>query len=561
MGLVQRRIGVQLALALILASAGPLVGAALLVSSLIESSLMRQAESTQKRVLEACASLIEDYASSAEAKLGTIAQLVAKEKAGVDPRAEAQAREALARKLDAALRPSDTFLQLSYFSYQKGQTEVYSYRPKAEGTTIVVASKPPPIPLAHPLITRPPFTSTDVELDGSDPFFWSSVPVGPEGSAAGVLVARVNLNPVRRTLTSLAGEQAQIILQDSSGGKISSARSEAATDVIATRGTVSGRKWSLEFRQPRGIALAGLDQARRQALLWLALALLTALALAAFLTARIVTPVRALSRAARQMGHGELSARSNVSREDELGELARTFDQMAESLQKLDELKSDFVSHVSHELRSPLTSIKVSIANLRDGTMGPLAESQLIVLGRVAADLERLIRMVNELLEAARLEAGQAQLQKEVCDLEGIVRQVLETARPLTHEKGVELELRGSVTRVSVDPLKLHRAVLNLVDNAIRFSPSGGRVLVEVGVEKNLAVCRVSDSGPGIDPARIERLFEKFNNEPGPKGEKRAGAGLGLWISKKIIELNGGSIRAENRPEGGARFTLSIPEA
>jgi signal transduction histidine kinase len=201
---------------------------------------------------------------------------------------------------------------------------------------------------------------------------------------------------------------------------------------------------------------------------------------------------------------------------------------MASAVQELDRLKGEFVAHVSHELRTPLTSAKVSLANVQEGIAGKEA------VGRVQEDLDRLIRMVNELLDVARIEAG-VTLAKEPADLGALVRSSVDTLRPLAR---VPLEVTGSGATVEVDRARIQQIVVNLVDNALKYAKS--RVDVAVSGRE----VRVTDDGPGVPPEHREKIFEKFSKvETGPKPP---GAGLGLSISRKIAQLHGGSLACED---------------
>ncbi|MBI2924031.1 MAG: HAMP domain-containing histidine kinase [Planctomycetes bacterium] len=588
----RRRIGVQLALALVLASLAPLAGAGLLVSGLIETSLEREAQGTHDTLLAASRSLVDGHVRDSQAKLLTIAKMIVSEDYAVpleDTKADMRNREDLARRLNALLTPSDTFLELGYYSYlrpvdqvgpgQNGDPENWAQRAQVqqEGynntrnlnkdnnfNPIPASNDAPRLPLNDPLARLPKsgqlYVCDTIQWSGPIPFIEMSVPVVSGERVIGVLVASVNLAPLRTVLSSLAAGKAVITLRDAAGTQLVS-DGPVVEEAFETRGPRGERGWELSIRQPRGEAFATVTAARRQAWKWFGAAVALSLLLTAFFTARILPPVRALSLAAERMGRGDLTARSNVSRDDELGQLARAFDQMAESLEKLDQLKSDFVSHVSHELRTPLTSIKLSVANLQDGVVGPLDAKQLGVLGRVREDLDRLIRMVNELLDAARLEAGKVELAREACDFGAVATQAVETVRPLAERKSVRLVVECAAAPLTGDRAKLHEVVVNLVDNAVKFSPAGGEVRVAVRGVDGAAECVVEDRGPGIEPSKITRIFDKFSMVPGNGAPKPPGAGLGLSITRKIVELHGGTIRAENVADGGARFVVRISQS
>ncbi|HVR87816.1 MAG TPA: HAMP domain-containing sensor histidine kinase, partial [Planctomycetota bacterium] len=274
-------------------------------------------------------------------------------------------------------------------------------------------------------------------------------------------------------------------------------------------------------------ALAPLREARRRAYLLFGLAAVAALGLATLTARRIVRPIESLSKAAHELAGGNLAVRSGIKRDDEIGQLARAFDRMATSVQQLDQMKGEFVAHVSHELRTPLTSAKVTLANVQEGIGG--IES----LGRVQDDLDRLIRMVNELLDIARIEAG-LRLAKQVTNLGELVHSAADSLRPLAK---VSLTITGSGDTIDLDPARVQQIVVNLVHNALKYARS------RVDVETNGKEVRVSDDGPGVPPEQRERIFEKFSKvETGPKPP---GAGLGLSIARKLARLHGATLTCE----------------
>jgi len=190
-------------------------------------------------------------------------------------------------------------------------------------------------------------------------------------------------------------------------------------------------------------------------------------------------------------------------------------------------MKGEFVAHVSHELRTPLTSAKAALANVQEGISGPEA------LGRVQQDLDRLIRMVNELLDIARIEAG-LQLAKQATSLGELVRSAAESLRPLAK---VTLTVSGGGDTIDLDPARVQQIVVNLVDNALKYAKS------RVDVETRGREVRVSDDGPGVPPEHRERIFEKFSKvETGPKPP---GAGLGLSIARKLAQLHGATLTCD----------------
>lgn len=232
------------------------------------------------------------------------------------------------------------------------------------------------------------------------------------------------------------------------------------------------------------------------------------------------------------------------------------------ALEQADRLRSHFLSHVSHELRTPLTSIKGFIQNLLDGLTGPLNEKQQRYLSRMLENSDRLIRMIEDLLDRTRIETGRLEVHPGDLDLEFCLTDAIEQLRPLASAKGQRLSLSGPDTRVVVlaDRDRLIQVTVNLIQNAIKYTPEGGEISLAIEVaDPRVAHVLVRDTGPGIPAEDFERIFDPFfrvqqGQRSGPKG-----LGLGLSIVKTLVELQGGTVQAKNRLEGGAEFSFTLP--
>ncbi len=232
-----------------------------------------------------------------------------------------------------------------------------------------------------------------------------------------------------------------------------------------------------------------------------------------------------------------------------------------ERLRELDQLKSTFVSIVSHELRTPMTSIKGYVENMLDGLTGHLTEKQFSYLGRVKYNVERLTRMINDLLDLSRIEAGRVELALRPVSLLELVTEVLESLQTLAREKSVTLEACHAdlLPMILGDRDKLHQILTNLIQNAVKFTPPGGAVRVESLVQDDQFVqVSVGDTGCGIQPDELAKVFEKFYRAESAPTEAR-GAGLGLAIVKSLVELHGGRIWVESAPGAGSRFSFTLP--
>jgi two-component system phosphate regulon sensor histidine kinase PhoR len=228
-------------------------------------------------------------------------------------------------------------------------------------------------------------------------------------------------------------------------------------------------------------------------------------------------------------------------------------------LRRADQIRRDFVANVSHELRTPLTAIRgyVEALNEEDTT----AEDRKRFLDIVGRHTRRMERLVKDLLRLARLDAGQETLELSPCDTRALVTGVVAEVTSAADDKGQRLEVgiaRGAET-VRADPAKLHDAVRNLVSNAIAYSPERSTIRIEANAAGDRRVeIVVADEGPGIPDEDISRVFERFYRVDKSRARDPGGTGLGLAIVKHLVELHGGSVRAENGPNGGARFTITI---
>jgi two-component system, sensor histidine kinase and response regulator len=241
----------------------------------------------------------------------------------------------------------------------------------------------------------------------------------------------------------------------------------------------------------------------------------------------------------------------------------RTLDLQAanERLQELDRLKSAFVSIVSHELRTPMTSIKGLVENMLDGLTGTINERQTFYLGRVRHNIERLTRMINDLLDLSRIEAGRMELRKTTVNLGSLAREVVELFQNYAGEQSLSLEalVEDGLPAIQGDRDKLTQVLTNLVNNALKFTDPQGTVTVTVSqAEAGWIQTCVSDTGCGISPDDQAKLFEPFVRSQSTLS-KTPGAGLGLAISKSLLELHGGEIWVESTPGVGSQFCFKLP--
>lgn len=229
-------------------------------------------------------------------------------------------------------------------------------------------------------------------------------------------------------------------------------------------------------------------------------------------------------------------------------------------LRRADQVRRDFVANVSHELRTPLTAIRGYIEALLDEPQD--ADQTRHFLEIVARQAARMERLVTDLLRLARLDAKQEPLETASCDIERTFRTVVADLAPSIGSKSqrVTIALAPDAATVQADPAKLHDIIRNLVENAVNYSPERASVQLEARRRNAWVEIMVSDSGPGIPPADLARVFERFYRVDKARA-RPGGTGLGLAIVRHLVELHGGTVKAENGAQGGARFTVTLPAA
>ena len=226
-------------------------------------------------------------------------------------------------------------------------------------------------------------------------------------------------------------------------------------------------------------------------------------------------------------------------------------------LRRADQIRRDFVANVSHELRTPLTAIRGYLEALRDDPADTETATRFIdIIWRQTTRMERL---VSDLLRLARLDARQEVLERAMCDVRQILQAVVTDLAPTIEakEQRVVIDVPEEACRVAADPAKLHDVLRNLIENAVNYSPDQTEIRLSAARTDGSCAITVSDSGPGLPPGDLTRVFERFYRVD--KSRSRPGTGLGLAIVKHLVELHGGTVMASNRPEGGAVFTVTLP--
>jgi signal transduction histidine kinase len=276
-----------------------------------------------------------------------------------------------------------------------------------------------------------------------------------------------------------------------------------------------------------------------------------ALALAWSISERL----RGLQRTSRRIAGGDLSARAEVAGPRELEELARTTNEMAESVERLFDARRQLVAWASHDLRTPVTSLRAMLEALEDGLVEPVE-----YLPAIQEQIGRLSGLVEDLFELARIDAGVLTLQLRAEPLTGMIESCIRGLEAEARARGVRLETRiaAAVPPVHCAPQQVERVLFNLLTNALRHTPSDGAVAVVVEPGGGEVQVSVEDTGEGLPPDAEGRAFERFWRADQARGSN-GGAGLGLAIAQGLIEAQGGRIWAENRAGGGARVSFTLP--
>jgi heavy metal sensor kinase len=259
------------------------------------------------------------------------------------------------------------------------------------------------------------------------------------------------------------------------------------------------------------------------------------------------------------MGAEDLSGRIEVDGpDDEVGRLARTFNEMIGRLDDAFQRQRQFTADASHELRTPLTAIKgqTEVALQRDRDSDAYKE----VLRTVNTEVDRMIRLVGSLLTLARADARRIPLSREAIDLGDIVGDAVDQIRPAAAEKALAIDLApGEEVRLIADQDLLLQLVLNVLDNAVKYTPAGGSIRVSCQRDGSTAEVAVADTGPGIAPEDLPHIFDRFYRADKSRRQGDSGAGLGLSICRWIAESHGGTIEAQSSPGQGATFIVRLP--
>jgi len=316
--------------------------------------------------------------------------------------------------------------------------------------------------------------------------------------------------------------------------------------------------------------------------------------LGAFILAATMTkPIKVLVKGADLIGQGKLDTKIKVDRKDELGWLASEFNQMAERLKELDQMKKDFLSSITHDLRSPLAAIESYVNEMLEGGVEEFAKTGIEDLTTIKNNTIRLSYFINELLDTAKIEAGRMEIKPRLLDLSSLVTEVTAIFMPKADEEKINLrvELPIGLPKVFADGDRIGQVLTNLISNGIKFTPPGGTVTInaeKMMENPEFVLVKVSDTGVGIPPEDLDSIFDRFHQgkdvfeyvykndrlpeemdkaldkfhqvkEVREKVKRGKGTGFGLFIVKSIVELHGGKVWAESKLGEGTTFAFTLP--
>lgn len=484
-----------------------------------------------------------------------------------------------------------------------------------DGETLL--SRPPAAPslprtIADNLVRQFPDKPVALETDWSEGAGRGLLVIAAPRKEGGAVVAQVNLTAMSESLfpeyklpeqavLALLGPQRRVLLYrdqsrnprlgtDQGDSPVFALLGERRAAVVELQSSIDG------IRRMYGVARAGSTgavvmvgipsralyeparQQMRRFLIFSVVAVVLALLGAVLIGGSIARPLRHLSRAARSFGKGELQTRAAFRASGEIEELCASFNAMVSQIEErearlteLDQLKSDFVSGVSHEMRTPLTTIKTLTRVL---LRGEVDAQRRAYLETIAAECDRQIDLILNLLDLSRIESGTFNVSLSGVDLAEVIRSCLliERHSAAARRQSLLAELPEGLPRVRADRAALRRVLCGVVENAIKYTPAGGRITLSASAEAGFAHIRVEDTGRGICAADLPYVFDKFyrgRHVPAPTGYGAAdeggesaavpGVGLGLYLAKSVIEEIGGSIGVTSTLGAGTAFTLSLP--
>ncbi|HIU34438.1 MAG TPA: HAMP domain-containing protein [Candidatus Pullichristensenella excrementigallinarum] len=294
-------------------------------------------------------------------------------------------------------------------------------------------------------------------------------------------------------------------------------------------------------------------------LLWLLLVAVAVLLMSMFVVRTITRPIGELNEGIARMSRGDLSSRVKVRGKNEFAQLASAFNSMSEKLESLDKSRNQFVSNASHELKTPLSTMKILLETLiYQEDFDPAMQKEFLT--DINNEIDRLNCIVSDLLTLVHIDSGGVRLNPQEIRLRDVVMEQVKRLSPLARERGIELECdMRDPCEIIGDSVKLAQVIYNVIDNAIKYTPRGGEVWVEVFRSGKKAVARIRDTGIGIPEEDVPHIFDRFYRVDKARSRETGGTGLGLSIVKQIVLLHEGDIRCESKENEGSTFIIELP--
>lgn len=318
--------------------------------------------------------------------------------------------------------------------------------------------------------------------------------------------------------------------------------------LIPTRQQFQGSQRELEF----------IERTNRTLFYGALIGAVIALFLGIFLSRTITRPIRELTKATHAISEGDLSQQVPVRTNDELGELARAFNRMSAELSRSINARKQMTADIAHELRTPLSLILGHAEAVHDGVLPPSKENFEIIREEAA----RLENLVNDLRTLSLADAGELSIVPQTIEPGGLLQEVASLFQYQTQKKNItlELDIASPLPPLEVDPGRMTQVLTNILDNATRHTPAGGRILLSAKQAGDMVEIAIQDSGPGLPKEETERIFERFYRADASRRRDDGGSGLGLAIAKSIVQAHNGQLSAESEPGKGLRISILLPK-
>ena len=328
-----------------------------------------------------------------------------------------------------------------------------------------------------------------------------------------------------------------------------------SASMVGTRGQLG----VLLFVAPVQEMMTSLSQVQQQLITVFLLVALVALTVALIFSRVITRPISALTRTIQKMGKGDLSARVKIRGSGEMRDLAESYNNMAEQIESLDRSRNQFVSNASHELKTPLATMKIMLESLIYQPDMP-AELREEFMQDMNHEIDRLTSIISDLLTLTQMDSRKVELHPAPVNLSELAEETLRLLQPAAEQRSQTLT--GQIIpdcRLTADPSKLSQVLYNLIENALKYTPDGGEVRVSLGVEGRQAVITVKDNGVGIPKEDQAHIFDRFYRVDKARSRETGGTGLGLSIVRQLVTLHSGTITVDSEPGKGSAFTVRLP--